>query len=464
MEFMTFHLGSELKKPLYTQLYQHVKHEIQIGRLNPGEKLPSKRKLSTYLQISQNTVQAAYDQLMIEGYIYAVSRSGYYVSAIEELTHLDIPESEKEEAINAYAYRYNFSHGGVDLENFPFQTWKRINNEVLNERDLDLLVQGDPQGYHDLRFSISNYLHQSRGVICTENQIIVSSGTEFLLQLLIQLLGKRNVFALENPGYEKLNLIFDSNGVPYVPIPLDASGMTAADLSRSSANIAYITPSHQFPTGVVMPIQRRVQLLNWAHEASGRYIIEDDYDSEFKYSGKPIPAMQGLDGGEKVIYIGSFSKSLTPGLRISYMVLPEALIKLYRERLSFYICPVPMAQQKCLDLFIGRGHFERHLNKMRNIYKRKRELLVAAIESSLKNIDVLGANAGLHMLLRVNNGMTEEELVDSAARKGLKVCGISRYYLSPEGGRFEPVVLLGYAAVTEIQIAEAVALFKEAWC
>lgn len=463
MEFLTFHLDTESKQSLYTQLYHYIKLEIQTGRLKAEEKLPSKRKLSSYLQVSQNTVQAAYDQLISEGYIAAVSRSGYYVRPIDTLICLDIPSKGSKAKTKEYAYQYHFSYQGVDLESFPFQIWRKINNQIMNEHDTALLLQGDSQGYYDLRCSITSYLHQSRGVVCSEDQIIVSSGTEFLLQLLIQLLGKNSVFALENPGYEKLNLVFDSNNVSYVPVSVDSNGMKPEELSQSRANIACITPSHQFPTGDIMPIQRRIQLLNWAQEVTGRYIIEDDYDSEFKYSGKPIPALQGIDMSEKVIYMGSFSKSLTPGLRISYMVLPFHLLKHYLKKLSFYICPVPTVQQKCLHLFIEKGHFERHLNKMRNIYKKKREFLVREIENASDHIHILGANAGLHMLLHIKNGMTEEQLVESAARNNVKVYGISKYYLLQNVNRNDPFILIGYADMTEKQIIAAVELLKKAW-
>ena len=463
MDFITPHFDGGRGKTLYFQLYEHIKNEILNGQLRQGDKLPSKRRLSVHLHVSQNTIQSAYDQLAAEGYISTVPKSGHYVNALEELMPLKVAAAPSGLKPDSKPYRYDFSPGGVDLESFPFRTWKRLNNEVLDENDPDLLLPGDPRGYHALRAAISSYLHQSRGVVCDAERIIVSSGTEYLLQLLIQLLGKDHVFALENPGYEKTNLIFESNGLSFVGVPVDESGMSFSALSESRADVACITPSHQFPTGVIMPIQRRMQLLNWAYGSSGRYIVEDDYDSEFKYAGRPIPAMQGIDEGEKVIYMGSFSKSLTSGLRISYMALPRHLFDRYSAKLSFYICPVSIVQQKCLHLFIERGHFERHLNKMRVIYRKKRELLADAVATNMRNVRILGANAGLHLLLQVENGMTESQLVESAAKREVGLCASSRYYLQQKPYEPSPRVLLGYAAVTERQISEAADLLKQAW-
>jgi GntR family transcriptional regulator/MocR family aminotransferase len=300
-------------------------------------------------------------------------------------------------------------------------------------------------------------------VSCTPDRIVISSGTEFLLQLLIQLFDASSVYAIENPGYEKLNMVFNSSRAAYRTVALDAHGMRPEALEASGADIACITPSHQFPTGRIMPVSRRIQMLNWAYGKPERYIIEDDYDSEFRYSGKPIPSLQGLDRQGKVIYIGAFSKSLSPALRISYMVLPEALAARYREKLNFYICPVPTIAQKTLCRFIDEGHFERHLNRMRNLYKQKRETLVAAIRDLLPGAEVSGASAGLHVALRVRNGMSERQLIRSAAAHQVKVYGVSRYYsVLPEGGGGD-TLLLGFATLKTDEIGDAVSRLRYAW-
>ena len=316
-----------------------------------------------------------------------------------------------------------------------------------------------------LRRRIARYLRQSRGVICTEQQIIISAGTEFLLQLLVQLLDKNSVYGLEDPGYERLSMLFKNNAIDFRPISIDNKGMIPEEIIKSGVNVIYIAPAHQFPSGSIMPINRRLKLLNWANTSQERYIIEDDYDSEFKYSGKPIPALKGMDTNDKVIYMGSFSKSISPATRVSYMVLPEALLNSYKERLSYFMCPVPMIDQKVLYRFIGEGYFEKHLNKMRTVYKRKRELLVKEIErlDIKKKIQIHGSDAGLHLLLEVDNGMSEEQLVYSAFMAGVKVYALSRYIIKSQIVFKKPTVVLGFAALTENEIKKAVMRLLSAW-
>lgn len=463
MDEITLRLNREISMPLFQQLYAFIKKEITCENLSKNEKLPSKRKLAADLQCSQNTIQAAYNQLVDEGYLISRAKSGYYVAQLEGILSLDKKcQAASADKNQQAAYAYDFSYQGVDFESFPFSLWRKITRETINDYDKDLLRTGDPEGISGLRASIARYLHHSRGVNCMPDQIIISSGTEFLLQLLIQLFDASCVYAIENPGYEKLNLIFKSNRVEYKPIPLDEYGMRPEVLEKSRANLACITPSHQFPTGCIMPISRRIQLLNWAYEMAGRYIIEDDYDSEFRYSGKPIPSLQGLDQQGRVIYMGAFSKSLSPALRISYMVLPEPLVRLYREKLNFYICPVPTIEQKTLQRFIDEGHFERHLNRMRILYRQKREMLVSAIHDMLPKADIQGTSAGLHFTLHVN-GMSEQELIQRAKELGVKVYGFSGCYIEQITDIYKSTLLLGYATLQVNEISDAVSLLKKAW-
>ena len=464
MSEITLRLDKQARTPLFEQLYDFIKKEITSGSFSRNEKLPSKRKLAASLQCSQNTVQAAYNQLMDEGYLTARAKSGYYVADLDGIVNLGIEDRMTFfNQVRPPRYAYEFSHQGVDFECFPFSLWRKITREVINDYDQDLLRTGDPQGYPALRASIAGYLHHSRGVSCTPDQIVVSSGTEFLLQLLVQLLSAATVYAIENPGYEKLSLLFKSNRVEYRAVPLDRYGMRLEALAESRADVACITPSHQFPTGRIMPVSRRIQLLNWAYEKPDRYIVEDDYDSEFRYSGKPIPSLQGLDRQGRVIYIGAFSKSLSPALRISYMVLPEQLLGLYHEKLTFYICPVPTVEQKTLQRFMEEGHFERHLNRVRNLYGQKREKIVSAIHDMLPDAEVEGASAGLHLTLRVRNGMTERELVQSAREHQVKVYGLSRYYSIPPTEQRGSTLLLGFATLKLDEIPDAVSRLREAW-
>ncbi len=464
MEIITPNLQTDSKIPLYQQLYAYIKEEIKAGRLPRHTKLPSKRKLSAYLNISQNTIQASYDQLMAEGYIQSYEKRGFFVNQIDHLQSIRVvAEAEDLTVRTETPVSYDYSYHGVDLATFPFGIWRKLTREVWNEYDKELLQLGDPLGYHRLRGAIAAYLHQSRGVSCNETQIVISSGTEMLLQSLIQLFARDYVYGIENPGYERLKQLFRGNRAAVTPIRIDEGGMRPEEVHSSKANVLCVTPAHQFPSGHIMPINRRIQLLNWANEAAGRYIIEDDYDSEFKYSGKPIPALQGLDNNEKVIYMGSLSKSVSPTLRVSYMVLPPHLMQRYRRELSYQLCPVPVPEQKVLCRFIEDGYFERHLNRMRNIYKRKRELLVEAIQGMNKEIKILGADAGLHLLLQIPNRMNEDQLIKAAREVGVKVYKSSVYYSNPLDLPKEPFVLMGYAMITEEEIAASCRLLETAW-
>lgn len=464
MNEISLRLEKRADVPLFQQLYDFFKHEITGGNYLKDEKMPSKRQLSAYLHCSQNTVQAAYNQLVAEGYLVAREKSGYYVADLGGILRMNQePKKEIAPQRESVSFRYDFSHQGVDHDSFPFSIWRRLTKEVINEYDRDLLTAGDPKGDPGLRESIAHYLHYSRGVNCCADQIVISSGTEFLLLLLIQLFDADSAYAIENPGYEKLNMIFKSSRALCRPIPLDESGMRPDALSESQANVACITPSHQFPTGTIMPVSRRIQLLNWANEKPGRYLIEDDYDSEFRYSGKPIPSLQGMDETGRVIYMGAFSKSLSPALRVSYMVLPRHLLDAYQKKLSFYICPVPKMDQKTLCRFIDEGHFERHLNRMRNLYRQKRETIVSAVRRLLPEAEIRGDSAGLHFLLRVNNGWDEQKLIQAAFQQGVKVYGVSQYYFAPPQNGYESMLLLGFACLKIEEIPAAVALLKQAW-
>ena len=300
---------------------------------------------------------------------------------------------------------YVFSPYGVDLENFPFGTWRKIAKDIFyDERNFTLFEAGNPQGDDDFRRAIAGYLHQSRGVRCHTNQIIVGAGTDYLLILLSQLLGNNAVYAIEDPSYRQAGNILTCLGKRIRPVPSDANGISIGELKISGATIAYVTPSHHFPLGNIMPIKRRLELLSWAAENDSRYIIEDDYDSEFRYKGKPVPSLQGIDSHEKVIYLGTFSKAVAPSIRISYMVLPTPLLSLYQKRLSFYSSTVARTEQKQMYEFISRGHFERHLNRMRNIYKAKRDYILSKLSPYSEAVEISGETSGLHMLLTFKDG------------------------------------------------------------
>lgn len=464
-------LDASKSQPLYEQLYQYVRVEIEHNRLAAHAKLPSKRTLAEHLKVSQMTVETAYGQLVAEGYLYSRPKSGYFVQPMEPRS-VQTPVAEAEVARAREAappippnVAYDFSTDSTATDGFPFSIWARLVRETLNENSQMLLQAGNFQGDYDLRRAIAGLLRSHRGIICHPDQIIVGAGTEYLLGLAVQLLGRDIGYAAEDPGYPKIHRILHSNGVQTHAIPMDLQGIELNALRQSEASAVHVTPSHQFPLGIIMPVARRRQLLNWAEEAPDRYILEDDYDSEFRFAGKPIPALKTLDTQGRVIYFNTFAKSLAPSLRFGYMVLPDELLYQFREKLSFYSSTVSNFEQRTLYRFLSGGYFERHLNRMRKSYKTKRDALVKALAAydMHKQITVYGHNTGLHVLLKVNNGMHEQELQESALKQGVRVYGLSEYTSSVSEYGWNDTIVLGYAGIPLDKIEKAVELLATAW-
>ena len=281
-----------------------------------------------------------------------------------------------------------------------------------------------------LRKALAKHLYQFRGLTIAPEQIIIGSGTQTLYNLIVQLLGRNHIYALEDPGYPQLAAIYRTNDVFCRYLPMDEQGIDAAVLASSGAEILHITPSHQFPTGITMPVSRRYELLHWANEKPNRYIIEDDYDCEFRLFGKPIPPLQSIDQEEKVLYINTFSKTLAPTFRISYMVLPPHLASLFYEELGFYSCTVSNFEQFTLAKFIEEGYFERHLNRMRTYYRNKRDNLLQYLAScpAAKALQVEGEDSGLHFLLHLATEASDSQLREAALKEGLQIKFLSDYY------------------------------------
>lgn len=462
---LTINLKSGDKTPLYEQLYEYIRGEIRDGHIASGEKLPSTRALSRHLEVSRSTVELAYEQLLSEGYIEARPYRGYYVAQIDGLYQIKQQSRDEKKSYpeSRASYRYDFTPNGVDLKSFPYNTWRKLSRECLVDDRAELFRLGCPQGEYGLRNAISSYLHQARGVNCSPDQIIVGAGNDYLMMLLCAVIGTRRRVALENPTYKQAYRLFENLSCEVCTVDMDAKGMRADELEKSGADIAFVMPSHQYPLGTVMPIKRRMELLAWADECEDRYIIEDDYDSEFRYKGKPIPALQGYDVNGKVIYIGTFSKSIAPAIRMSYLVLPAKLCRVYEERCGFINSTVSKVDQLILQKFIEDGYYERHLNKMRALYKSRHDTLLAALKNWNAGFSISGENAGVHLLLHFHDGRGEEELIRLAASKGIKVYGLSEYYVDERKKSREAVILLGYANLSEEKIKEAVGLLKEAW-
>ncbi|KAA0795028.1 PLP-dependent aminotransferase family protein [Bacillus wiedmannii] len=459
---LTPNLNTKSKIALYVQLYEYIKKEIKDGTIPAFTKLPAKRKLASYLQVSKNTVEAAYEQLLAEGYIESASRKGYFVCKIEQMIYVERSEAKVEEvSFREENYKFDFTQTGVDTDTFPFTTYRKLINDVWQPHNNELLFLGHPQGELSLREEIANYLYESRGVRCSASQIVLGAGTQILVKLLFQLLKGSN-YAVENPGYHRKMVVFEQGEKKVQMLSLDRDGICMAELENSDANVVFVTPSHQFPYGMIMPITRRSQLLQWAKKEEDRYIIEDDYDSEFRYSGKPIPALQGLDTDGKVIYMGTLSKALLPSLRMSYIVLPKNLIKKYQKEYLFYTQSVSRMDQEVIRKFLNEGYWEKHIHKMRVVYRKKRDRLVFEIEKYFSNrVEVIGEDSGLHILLQVHNGMREEELIKEAAKYSIKIYPVSTYY--KDGTVPENVVLLGFAILSEDEIAKAIQLLHKAW-
>ncbi|KLA32634.1 MULTISPECIES: PLP-dependent aminotransferase family protein [Bacillus cereus group] len=459
---LTPNLNTKSKIALYVQLYEYIKKEIKDGTIPAFTKLPAKRKLASYLQVSKNTVEVAYEQLLAEGYIESASRKGYFVCKIEQMIYVEGSEAKVEEvSFREENYKFDFTQTGVDTDTFPFTTYRKLINDVWQPHNNELLFLGHPQGELSLREEIANYLYESRGVRCSASQIVLGAGTQILVKLLFQLLKGSN-YAVENPGYHRKMVVFEQGEKKVQMLSLDRDGICMAELENSDANVVFVTPSHQFPYGMIMPITRRTQLLQWAKKEEDRYIIEDDYDSEFRYSGKPIPALQGLDTDGKVIYMGTLSKALLPSLRMSYIVLPKNVIKKYQKEYLFYTQSVSRMDQEVIRKFLNEGYWEKHIHKMRVVYRKKRDRLVFEIEKYFSNrVEVIGEDSGLHILLQVHNGMREEELIKEAAKYSIKIYPVSTYY--KDGTAPENVVLLGFAILSEDEIAKAIQLLHKAW-
>lgn len=437
--------------PLYEQVYKHIKSDIISGILSPGEKLPSKRSFARNNGISTITIQNAYDQLISEGYVFTVPKKGYYVANINEISRvpagtsikLDIKVPEK-----PAKFRFDLSNNKINPDNFPFSIWAKLLRETMSERSRELMEVSPTGGIYELRAAIADYLKSFRGMLVDPDQIVIGAGTEYLYGLLIQILGKNKKYCIENPGYKKLAQIYKQYHIECGFADIDDSGISVDSLHKSGADIAHISPNHHFPTGITMPANRRYEVLAWANEEAGRYIIEDDYDSEFRANGKPLPTLFSIDACEKVIYMNTFSKSLTPTIRISYMILPVHLANIFYSRLSFYSCTVSNFEQYTLASFIDRGYFEKHINRMRLYYIRQRKRLISCIENSnLKDkCEIIENESGLHFLLRLRTDIPDEVLKEKMKESGIKIQSLSEFYLSDEGAK-EHYFIINYSNI-----------------
>ena len=450
--------------PLYRILYQQLRELIQDGSLQAGEKLPSKRKLSEQLGVSVNTVDGAYAQLEAEGFIESCPRRGFFVQETGMLPRkTKQPEVPQQMLPEQEPYCVSFSPSGMARQQFPFGVWRRLMKNCFNEYDEKLLTRTPPQGDLGLRQAVADYLFRARGVRCTPEQIVIGAGTDNLLLILGYILPEEMTLVAENPLYNQTHRLFQRLGHPVKSVPVGREGILPECLPELSQAIVYTTPSHQYPLGYAMPIRQRTALLRWSGEAEERYIIEDDYDSEFRYQSRPIPSLQSIDELGRVIYLGTFSRSVAPALRISYMVLPPKLLSRYQTQYRGYASTVSGFEQAVLRQFMLEGYFETHVNRMRIYYRNRRQCLVEALSPLQPWMEIMGQPAGHHLTLRMRNGMTEEALVASAKRQGVEVFPVSPYFLGEVPEAYRSTVLLGFGGLSDHEIQTGVALLLKAW-
>ncbi|XMB72225.1 PLP-dependent aminotransferase family protein [Mycoplasmatota bacterium WC30] len=462
---ITLFFDLKSKTPLYEQLYNHVKLAIENNELQANEKLPSKRKLAAHLKVSVITIETAYNQLMAEGYIKSIPKSGFYVLPYIRINPVKKPKKKsliKQQNVEE-TYEIDFRTNQIDNENFPYAKFSRIERDVLLYSYSETINKTDYLGLYSLRERIAELLYEYRGIETSPESIVVGSGSEYLISLLVLLLGRDNTFGVEEPGYLKNYRLYLDYGAKAETIGLDEDGIDLKQLTN--ANIIHVTPSHQFPKGIVTPIARRIELLNWAYEKSDRYIIEDDYDSEFRFSGNPIPAMKGMDSLDKVIYMNSFSKSISTSLRVSFMVLPDKLMNRYHESYSYFTCSVPVITQMVLEKFIEDKEYERHLNRMKNIYKSKRDLLIEYLKASNfgDKIEIIGEEAGLHFLVKIDTEVKLVKIIQAAKNHSVRVYGINEYCLNKSQNQFKKIMILGYSHLKKTDFIKAVNKLEKAW-
>ena len=459
---LTYPMEERGALPLYEYLCRRIRADILSGVLPAGTRLPSKRALAEHLRVSVVTVEGAYSQLEAEGYLQARPKRGFFVSAVEQapppaVRSVLMPETP------AVSWRLDLGRNQVDTARFPVSTWARLTRQVLSEAPEALLSPVPHQGLAALRQAIADDLRDFKGMAVSPEQIVIGAGAEYLYLLLAQLLGRDTVFAVEDPGYPKIRQVYDACGAVCAPIPLDNQGVELAALMRSNARALHISPNHQYPTGLVTPIARRQALLRWA-EDTGSTIIEDDYDSEFRYTGRPIPTLFSVSENQRVIYLNTFSKTIAPSIRISYMILPPRLLARYREKLGFYACTVSSFEQYTLARFLEQGRYEQHLNRMKTRYRQKRDAVIDAIRRSplSDRAEILEQDAGLHFLMVLPTDLDDRSLRRRAAAMGLRLALLSDYYSQPAAAP-QHILVVNYAGIDMDRLPEGLRRLAQLW-
>ena len=452
----TYTLDRSGASPLYEQLYRALKADILSGALPGGSRLPSGRALAEHLGLSRVTVETAYAQLLAEGYLTSRPRAGYFV---EQLTPQELPPRVSEPEAQPPEPETAQSRSA---QLFPFSVWARLMRGVLLDRRQELLRPAPDAGLPALRQAVAAELYRQRGVHVSPEQVYIGAGAEYFYNLLIQFFGHGRVYALENPGHRKIARVYQANQVAVRPIGMDADGVIPELLEQSGAEVLHISPSHHYPTGTVTPITRRQALMRWLTAQPRRYLIEDDYDSEFRFSGLPIPTIQSMDRSGRVIYMNTFSRTISPSLRISYMILPRTLLPQWQAAMGFYSCTVPSFEQMTLTRFLAEGYFEKHLSRMKKHYRAVRAQLFSVLHTpqAVRQCAVHDTDAGLHLVLELKNAPEPEALRALLRQSGLPDALLSDFFLDAPSPQAQKSIVLGYADAEPAQLEAALtALF-----
>lgn len=482
---------------LWEFLYTEIKNAVISGVFSPDEKMPSKRALAVHLGVSVITVAAAYAQLISEGWLYSIERKGFFVTNIresmpeknfrpirpkknssgEKTSERTEPKPTKPEG----KWFADFRDNSTALEKFPFSQWSKIIRKILRIPDSKLLSRCETAGLWELREEISSYLLRFRNIKAPPERIIICPGTEYAYGMLVQILGRERLYAVENPGYRKMADVLRINGAECRPVDMDQEGIRPDIIEKLNVSVIHVSPLHHYPTGRVMPVKRRMELLSWSMEKNpangnppGRWIIEDDYDSEFRFTGKPLETLQSLSedsGGNRVIYMNTFSKTLAPSFRISYMVLPESLLEDFSKKTGFFACAVPNLDQMALAEFMKNKNFETHIIRMKNYYRTTRNNLIAAIEGGkLSGIShIKEEDAGLHFLLTLDTGLSGKKLKAKLAEEGINAALLSDYFHKGEQvkpdrfpGDADKTLVINYSGLGREKIPAAVKRMERA--
>jgi GntR family transcriptional regulator/MocR family aminotransferase len=458
-------LDPKSKTPMYYQIYIFLRDGIRSGDIPKDDKLPSLRETAKALGVSVTTIAEAYSQLAVEGYVRTHPKSGYFVSGMDPVKSSQPAKDHPQTGLQEFLP----TEGGdvpyyIDPECFDFIKWKKCWNQILTGYPHLLLTEGDPRGEEALRQEISRYAYQHRGVQNQPGQIIVGAGIQPIIEFLCLLIKKMGIsrLAIEDPGFSAVQKIFVQRNFDVLPVPVDADGIRLSVLPRGSNTIAYVSPSNQFPLGSVMPVGKRYALLDWARE-SGNYILEDDYDSELRYYGKPIPSLHGMDPDGRVVYLGSFSSTLFPSIKISYMILPEMLLPYAMDNMDSYRQTCSKAEQLTLALYMKKGLFQTHVKKLRRLYAQKMQRVSSAIKKDLTGtVRILPSVSGDHMLLSVKKIRPAEDLCQTAKALKLDISPVT-YFSEASVTDDAHLLIFHFANIPMERIDSSIMALADAW-